>query len=366
MRGARRFLRPILPALLAGLVGCATIPLSGRLATQTTFQGRTDVIARVAAEMRGPIEVRVPTVADVGPVAAMPVQAGDPSGRVAIIDLDGPILNASPAGPYSAGENPVSAFREKLQAAAGEPTIRAVVLRINSPGGSVTACDILAEELRRFRQASGKPVVACLMDLGTSGAYYVAIGADRVIAHPTTVTGGIGAVLNRYNLRDAMAQLSVFAEPVKSAPKVDLGTEVAELDEGSEQLLQEMVDGFAARFRARVAGRRPAMTPADAGALADGRVVAAPKALQLHLIDRVGYLPDAIDEAARLGGAPGGEVVALTRRDAPARSIYAATPNTPIQSGLIPFSIPGLERSSLPTFLYLWAPDPTVVPRSGR
>ena len=91
-----------------------------------------------------------------------------------------------------------------------------VVLRINSPGGSVTTCDIMAEELRRFRAETHKPVVACLMDLATAGAYFVAVESDRIVAHPTALTGGLGVVFNHYNLQDAMAQLNLVADPIKA------------------------------------------------------------------------------------------------------------------------------------------------------
>ncbi|MBX6314643.1 MAG: S49 family peptidase, partial [Isosphaeraceae bacterium] len=294
--------------------------------------------------------------------------AGGPGGpRVGLVEVDGLILNQNRTGPYAAGENPVAAFREKLEAAAADSRVRAVVVRINSPGGSVTACDILAEELRRFRQATGRPVVCCLMDLGTAGAYYLAVGGDRIVAHPTTITGGLGAVFNRYNLQDAMAQLNIRAEPIKSAPLVDLGNVASPLPEEAERLLQEMADGFAARFRDRVARRRPGMTRRDWEAVADGRVVAAPRALELHLVDRIGYLHDAIAEAERLAGlAAGAEVVLFQRRGYPAHSLYAVTPNAPVQEELIPFSYPGLDRAKVPTFLYLWEPDPTILPREGR
>ncbi len=356
---------------IAGVAGCSTIPIPirGQVDTRTVFQGHTDVSAHVSATLDGPIELKLPAVADPGPLQAIPLQGGSghPGGpRIALIDLDGLILNQAPIGPYSAGENPLASFREKLEAAAADPFIRAVVLRINSPGGSVTACDILAEELQRFRAASGKPVVCCLMDLGTSGAYYLAVGGDRILAHPTTITGGIGALINRYNLEDAMAQLNIRSEPIKSAPLVDMGTLTAPLDQEAETLLQGMADGFAARFRNRVERFRPRIDAKAWETLDDGRVLPAPVALDLGLIDRIGYLPDAIAEAEQLAGlSQGAEVVLYQRKGYPGRSIYAVTPNAPIQEGLIPFSYPGLDRAKVPTFLYLWSLDPTILPRGG-
>lgn len=364
-RGLPRGLFGVLVVLMAvASIGCGHIPVVGRFDTDSTFRG----VANVAATVEGPIEVRVPTVTDPGPMCVTPVRAGNVPARVALVEVDGLLLNEAPTGPYSAGENPVAAFRERLDAIEQDPSIRAVVVRINSPGGSVTACDIMAEDLRRFRERSGLPVVSCLMDLGTSGAYYLAIGGDRVVAHPTTVTGGIGALINRYNLQDAMAQFNILAEPITSGPLVDMGNVAEPLPPEAEDLLRSMAEGFASRFRDRVAARRPRLGEADLDELTDGRVLPAGEALSRRLIDRLGYLDDAIAEAEQLAGFSGGaaaEVVLLKRPGDPARSVYAVTPNRPIQGELFPLSYPGLDRAKLPTFLYVWAPDPTLLTLGG-
>lgn len=358
-----RALRWCLFGVLAGLLpvgpGCHTIPVAGK------FQGD----ARVEAGLQGTFDVRLPNVTDPGPVHPVVVRESHQVGvssRVGLIDVDGLLLNQNLTGLYSVGENPVASFREKLEAAARDPIVRAVVIRINSPGGGVTACDIMAEELRRFRAESGKPVVCCLMDLGTSGAYYLAVGADRVVAHPTSLTGCLGAVFNHYNLQDAMGQLNIVASPVKSGELVDMGSVADRMPDEVRVLLQETADEFHDRFLKRVAGRRPTMTADALSNLSDGRVVSAARALELGLVDRLGYIHDAIDEAERLAGVSGSQVALFQRQGYPARSLYAITPNTPIQGEIVPFSYPGLDRSKLPTFLYLWQPDPTVLRQGGR
>ncbi len=364
-RRAARLVVIALAGFAATVVGCAQIPIAGLIETRSAFHGDANVNGRIAATVEGPIKVEIPTATDPGPMIAVPVRAGRPGMRVGMVDVDGLILNQNLSGLYSVGENPVSAFREKLQAAAADPSVRAIVVRINSPGGSVTASDILAEELRRFRQETGRPVVTCLMDLATSGAYYVAVGGDRVVAHPTTITGGVGALINHYNLQDAAAQFNARSGAVKSGPKVDMGSYASPLPDDDAELLQEMVDGFRDRFRERVAARRRGMTSTDVAAIGDGRVISAPKALGLHMIDRIGYVHDAIDEAEALAGVRGGEVVLYQRKGYPTHSIYAITP-APVDGGLVPISVPGLDRAKLPTFLYLWQPDPTLLRLGGR
>jgi protease-4 len=346
-----------LAALLGASAGCHPIPFSGHVGAD--------------ARVNGTFDVKVPPAPDPGPVVPVVVRpgSGGPQGpRVALVDVDGLIVNQNQSGLLSVGENPVSNFREKLEACARDPRVRAVVLRINSPGGGVAATDTLAEELRRFRAATAKPVVACLMDLATGGAYYLAVGADLVVATPNGVTGGVGALVNHVNLKEAMATFNITLESIKSGDRVDMGSVNDALDDPTRELLREMVETYAGRFRGRVAALRPGMTPEDRASVFDGRILTAPKALALHAVDRIGYLDDALAdaEALALGSPCGAEVVMFERAGLPIHSIYSVTPNTPLQGDLIPFSYPGLERSKLPTFLYLWQPDPTLVKTPSR
>lgn len=341
------------------LTGCHTVPIAGKIETAAT----------VDAGIRGTVDVRLPAAVDPGPVVpriVRPGRSGPDAPRIALVDVDGLLLNQNLTGLYSVGENPVSAFREKLEAAARDPRVLGVVLRINSPGGGVAATDLMAEELRRFRQDSGKPAVASLLDLATGGAYYLAVGCDRIVALPSTITGALGALVNHANLEDAMAQLNVRVEAIKAGDLVDMGTVTAPLTDESRALFQEMTEGFRDRFVEKVSQGRPAMTRGDHQAIADGRIVVATRALKLGMIDVLGYPDDAIKEAERLAGTLGAEVVIFQRAGYPARSIYAVMPNTPMQNDLIPLSYPGLERSKLPTFLYLWQPDPTLARQAGH
>lgn len=348
----------LLALLLGALAGCHhpfPVNATGSVKTDSAFTGSVDVHMPAATDP-GPM---VPTIVRASP-------GGPHAPRIALVDVDGLILNQNLTGLYSVGENPVAAFREKLEAAAADPRVRALVVRIHSPGGGVAASDIVAEELRRFRQSLGKPAVACLMDVATGGAYYLAIGCDRVIALPTSIVGGVGAHVNHANLQDAMGQFNIRHEAIKSGPLVDMGTVTEPLPDDVRLLFQQMADGFRDRFVARVARYRPALTEGDRRVISDGRVVAAPQALALHLIDGLGYLDDAICEAERIAGIGGAEVVLFQRQGYPTHSIYSIVPNVPLQSDLFPVSYPGLDRTKLPTFLYLWQPDPTLLKQSGH
>jgi protease-4 len=347
------------------------------------------VITEDQLRIEGPISAEIVPTSNARPIVAMAVAADGTarkspemaipecfrwfnghrerpvSSHVAIIDVDGLLLNTNLVGPYSSGDNPVDLFREKLDAAAADPGTVAVVVRVNSPGGSVTATDIMWRELQRFREKTHRPVVACLMDLGTSGAYYLSTACDVILAHPTTVTGGIGVVLNLYNLEDAMNVLNIVSQAVKSGDKIDLGTVTRELKPEEQALLKEMTNEFYDRFRTVVHQQRKQVDLTQKTTF-DGRVFTASQAQKLGLIDQIGYLEDALALARDLACQPHAGAVLLHRSGDVGRTPYATTPNYPIHVSLFPASLPGLDRSKLPTFLYMWQPDPTLERFSGK
>ena len=348
--------RVVAAMLLLWATGCMR-PI--KLVTDSGLHVDGPINAKLSAEI-------LPTGAT-SPVVEMPVQ-GEACGKgpkVAIVDVDGLLLNFNLNGPYSAGENPVDIFREKLDAAAADPDVCAVVVRINSPGGGAAASDMMWRELFAFREKTGRPVVACLMDLGTSGAYYLATAADRILAHPLTVTGGVGVILNLYNLRDFMSTFNIIYQGIKAGEQFDNASMTKELSPEAKALLQSMADEFYERFKAVVRKRRPQLNLAEGTAL-DGRVFTARQALERGLIDQIGYLDDALAEARRLAGQPAARVVLFHRRNDPGWTPYATTPNIPLQAAFLPYSMPGADRIRLPLFLYLWQPDPTLDRMSGK
>ena len=172
--------------------------------------------------MSGDIKTRTPPDNCASPVSARTLRGSAQQGpAVAVIDIDGLLVNQNLRGFSSMGENPVALFREKLDAASTDPGIRAVVLRINSPGGGVTATDIMRRDLVRFKNQRGVPIVACLMDIGAGGAYYIATAADLIVAHPTSVTGGIGVILNLYDLVETMGQVNAFDNAIRAGQHIN-------------------------------------------------------------------------------------------------------------------------------------------------
>jgi protease-4 len=350
---------------LATLAGCKVIPVKADVRANVGADIRGHLVSD--NQVRGSVEIKSPASVDPGEITATVVRPGKapaPCPRIALVDVDGLLINHNFGHMTPVGDNPLAAFREKLEAVARDPQAVAVLLRVNSPGGSVTGCDIMAEELSRFRHETGKPVVATLMDLATSGAYLVAAQSDCIVAHPTSLTGGFGVIFNHYHLKDAMQQMGVTANDVKAGDMIDMGTVSNTLSPKARQMLQQMANSYQARLKDRIKERRRTMTAEDHDDLKDGHVVAANDAVRLHLVDRLGYVHDAIQEAERLASVSGAEVLVYHRVGYPARSLYAIDPTPAPMSEAIPASYPGLDRSKLPAFLYLWQPDPTL-PRLG-
>ena len=287
------------------------------------------------------------------------------AGTVAIVDVDGLLLNNDATGLGSWGENPVSAFREKLDAIECDPSVCAIVVRINTPGGSVTATDIMWRDLTSFKKCKCVPVVACLMDTAAGGGYYLATAADSIVAHPTSVTGGIGCILNVYNLEDLMAQFNILVAPIKSGANIDLGSPIKQLTDEKRKLLQDMADEFHKRFRDVVLTARPEVN-GKLETTFDGRVFTATQAKELYLVDQIGYLDNALCVARSMAGVNYANVVLYHRREDQALSQYSITPNTPLQKGIFPISVPGLDRSKLPCFLYLWQMEPASEVVNGK
>jgi len=289
------------------------------------------------------------------------------SGRVAVIDVSGLILNAPKPGLLQRGENPVSELHEKLREAANDRRVKAVVLRLNTPGGGVTASDAMYRDVLRFKEESGKPVVALMMDVTASGGYYVACAADRIVTYPTSVVGSIGVIVQTISIKPALTRIGVQTEALTSGKNKEAGSPLSTLTDDHRKVLQGLVDDYYARFTGIVRRTRPDI-PSDRFAdLTDGRVVSGERAAELGLADRVGDIYDAGELAAQLAGLDHADLVVYHRRLKYVGSPYALGPGAPASGTGAPGTQINLMQlnlsGSLPGFdapvgvYYLWRPD---------
>lgn len=274
--------------------------------------------------------------------------------KIALIDVTGVILNAPQPQLLSTGEHPVSYLLEQLDKARRDRQVKGVLLRINSPGGSVVASELMHEEIQRFKK-SGKPIVAVLMDVAASGGYYIACACDEIVAQPSTVTGSIGVIMQMLDVSKTLELIGVKAEAITSGDFKDAGSPLRSLRPEERAVFQAIVNDMYGRFVAVVAAGRKSLDEARVRTLADGRVYTASQALEHKLIDRIASLHDAVDGLKEKLGTPRIRLVTYHRRHDYRPNYYAAAPSTG-DINLLKTELPGAFPTWTPRFMYLWLP----------
>jgi protease-4 len=257
------------------------------------------------------------------------VITGTGEAKIVMIDISGFISSTPgthwliPRFRYRVGL--VARLHEDLELAARDEKVKGLLIRIMSPGGSITGSDIVYHLLRDFKRRKKVPVVACLVSLATSGGYYVSLAADEIHALPTTITGSIGVVLVKLNVAGLMAKLGIENETYTSAPNKNMFSQLRPDTPAQRAIINGIVRGIADRFIALVAERR--RLPLDeVRRLADGRIYLAPQAKKLGLIDRLGYVEDAVARIKALAGIKKARVVIYRRPGEYKQNIYAMSP----------------------------------------
>jgi protease-4 len=219
--------------------------------------------------------------------------------RVALIEIDGIIVD-------------VDDIVRELKSHRENPTVRAVVVRINSPGGVVGPTQEVHDALMRVRQA-GKPVVASLGSVAASGGYYIAVAADQIYANPGTLTGSIGVIMQMANFEELMKKVGVNYVVIKAGKFKDMGNFARPMSPDERRVLQEMLDNVHGQFIDAVAAGRK-LDRAQVVQFADGRIFSGTQAKALKMVDALGGLEDAVGAAAKLAGIPSPPSVMAPRR----------------------------------------------------
>jgi protease-4 len=210
---------------------------------------------------------------------------------VAVIDLEGIIYDSKD-------------FTDQLKETGGASGVRAVVVRINSPGGGVAASQEIFEAIRKFRADSRKKVVVSMSSVAASGGYYVACAADRIFANPGSITGSIGVIAEWYNYGDLLKWAKLQEIVFKSGEFKDSGSPTRPLTEAERVYFQNLIENMYRQFIKDVAAGRN-LKEADVRKLADGRVYTGQEAKSHGLVDQLGTLQDAIQAAAKMAGIAG-------------------------------------------------------------
>ena len=282
---------------------------------------------------------------------------GKGTSKILLLDLSGMLSEDVPS--FSIGAPPprvplLARVREELQKAEGDERVKALIVRINSPGGTITASDILYHELLTFKARKKIPVIAAIMDVGASGGYYAALAADTIVVNPTTITGSIGVVMVTVNAQGLLEKIGVAPLAIKSGPMKDAGSPFRSLTDPERAVFQGIIDDMHGRFVGLIAQSRK-MPEDRVRGFADGRVYTAEQALKLGLVDRVGYLEDVVALAKERAGLDEAKVIMYHRPKEYRSNVYSLTPPPSTAESTLAQFVAALGGGG-PRFLYLWWP----------
>lgn len=299
------------------------------------------------------ISVKLPSPAE--PLEEQQI-AGSGKDKVLLMDISGIISAEEKSSGLTEKPGLVAQVREELEKATYDKRVKAIILRIDSPGGGVTASDIIYHEIRDFQQKTGKKIIANIMDLGTSGAYYIAVSADKIIAQPTAVTGSIGVIMLNLNLEGLLQKVGIEGTAIKSADKKDMGSPFRKMTPEEQKIFQGVIDQLYERFLEVVVAGRKNLNLDQVRKLADGRIYTAQQAAKAGLVDQIGYLEDAIAVAKREAGLKEARIVTYYRPGTYKQNIYSQAGDTARTINLVNFDLRSLVQDGAPRFMYLWMP----------
>ncbi len=253
--------------------------------------------------------------------------------KVAVVDVTGEIRDTADV-------------LQQIQDYGKEDSVRAIVIRLNTPGGSAAATQELFSEIKRVREEKKKVVVASIGSVGASGGYYIACATQQIFANPSSITGSIGAIAQWTSYGELLRWAKMKDVVIKSGALKDAGNPARELSPEERAYIQSVIDNIHGHFVKAVAEGRK-MKVEEVRKLADGRVFTGTQALENHLVDRLGNLPDAIREAAKLAGIKGEPKVVRPSRERRSLLDWLIGDKLPLP--------PVVRNSEAPVqFQYLW------------
>ena len=234
--------------------------------------------------------------------------------ELAVIRINGVITEYTRnSGLFEYSEDPVSAVVNRLEIVKADKNVRGVLLVIDSPGGGVTASDILYNAVQDFKKETGLPVVAMMKQVAASGAYYVASAADSIMAYPTSLTGSIGVIVYSFNFNGLMEKYGVEYVAIKTGEYKDLMSPFKKTEQKEIVWMQGIVEKMLDRFIDAVDRGRENLTREEVVALADGKIYIAQDALEKGLIDGIGYFDDAVEMLSQRAGVSGPKLIEFRR-----------------------------------------------------
>lgn len=277
-------------------------------------------------------------------------------GKILMIPLRGFITDYPMSGLLGPRPSMVQDVVSQLRLARSDANIKAVVLMVNSPGGTITASDILYHEISSYKRDTGAVIAACFLDLATSGAYYASLAADYIVAHPTSITGSVGTIMLKPELHGLMKKIGVDVKAYKSGELKDMGSMFREAAPREHELFEDIIHDLNRRFLYLAKTRRH-LSRKKIQIVATGRLFTAQQAQDAGLVDQLGYTDDVLGMVRTLSGLPKDAPVIAFRRTRTANDNEYNITNTAEFTSLPLVDLGPLSPSNLRTgFYYLWQP----------
>ena len=296
------------------------------------------------------------------PSAADPLQEytleGDAKGKVLVIHIRGTISDAPRRRLVTTRPSMVQEVVSQLRKAEKDSEIKAVLLKINSSGGSATASDILYNEIVAYKQKTRAKVVVAMMDVTASGGYYISLPADYILAHPTSITGSVGVLFLRPDVAGLMEKIGINVEVSKTGKNKDMGSPFRQATDEEKRIIQNMIDQLGERFLDRIAEHRQ-IDSQSLKEISTARIFLADDALKLGMVDRVGYISEAVSVAKKMAELPeNAKVIVYRRTEFPDDNLYNTSTSRYEGQGLsiVSLDLPASLTSYQAGFYYLWQP----------
>ncbi len=278
---------------------------------------------------------------------------GTGNNKIAVIPIKGVITAQSTKNLLVETPSIVENVKKQLDQAREDNAVKAVILDVDSPGGGITASDIIYKEIVSFKETTGKKVIVIMRDVAASGAYYISAAADRIIAHPTSVTGSIGVIMPLVNVAPLAEKFGISIASIKSGDMKDIGSPFKEMSDEERKVLRDIVDEMYTRFLQIISDGRN-MKIEDVRKLADGRIFTGSQAVENGLVDQLGYIEDTIAVAKEMSGLEEAKVIRY-KRMLDLADLFAVTMHNLSGRGSIPFGIHTVTgEGDFPKLMYLW------------
>ena len=275
--------------------------------------------------------------------------------KILLIPVDGLISDSSKKGLLTATPSLVEQVVLQINKAQKDKQIKAVLFKVNSPGGTITASDLLYHEISAYKEKTGSKIVISMMDLATSGAYYMSLPADIIMAHPTTITGSIGVISLQPKVKGLMDKIGLGVDVQKVGKYKDMASPFRDTSEEERNLLQKTMNDFGERFMGLVKKHRQ-LTPQAITEISTARVFLANEALQMGLIDKIGYISDAVKETKKIANiSEDAKLIVYRRAEFPEDNYYnvGGVTSENLNVSVINIELPEI-LSAKAGFYYLW------------